>query len=152
MTISARLEDLGIALPSPASPVASYVPCVEAGGLLHVSGQLPFRADGSLICGRLGGELDVEQGVAAARACAVMVLAQIKGALGDFDRVARIVRLGVFVNSTADFTAQPAVANGASELMQDVFGDTGRHARSAVGVSTLPLGVAVEVDAIVALK
>ena len=152
MDVIARLAELGITLPSPAAPVASYVPCVEAGGLLHISGQLPIRADGSLICGRLGEGLDVAKGVEAARACAVMLLAQANAALGVFDRVARIAKLGVFVNSAADFTDQPAVANGASELMQAVFGDMGRHARSAVGVSTLPLGVAVEVDAIIALR
>lgn len=152
MTATTRLAELGIVLPIPAAPIAAYVPCVEAGGLLHVSGQLPFRADGSLILGRLGEALDVEGGAGAARACAVMLLAQINAALGGFDRVAQIVKLGVFVASTPDFTDQPKVANGASDLMQAVFGDIGRHARSAVGVPALPLGVAVEVDAIVALR
>lgn len=152
MDIIARLAELGITLPSPAAPVASYVPSVEVGGLLHVSGQLPFRDDGSLICGRLGDGLVTEEGVEAARACAIMLLAQIYAALGGFDRVVRIVKLGVFVNSAIDFTDQPTVANGASELMQAVFGDIGRHARSAVGVPVLPRGVAVEVDAIVALR
>jgi enamine deaminase RidA (YjgF/YER057c/UK114 family) len=152
MDIFARLAELGLTLPSPAAPVASYVPCVEAAGLLHISGQLPFRPDGSLICGRLGDGLSVQEGFEAARSCAVMLLAQINGALGGFDQVARIVKLGVFVNSAADFTDQPAVANGASELMQAVFGEIGRHARSAVGVPVLPLGVAVEVDAVVALR
>jgi enamine deaminase RidA (YjgF/YER057c/UK114 family) len=126
------------------------VPAVEANGLLHISGQVS-QADGALIKGRLGEDMDVEAGAAAARACGIMLLAQIDKAVG-LDRVERIVKLGVFVNSTGDFTDQPKVANGASELMQDVFGEAGRHARSAVGVPALPLGVAVEVDAVVAVR
>ena len=152
MTIDSRLAELGIVLPEAAAPVAAYVPAVEAGGLLHISGQISFAEDGGLIKGRLGDDLDVEAGAAAARRCGVMLLAQIRRALGSLDRVERIVKLGVFVNSTPEFTDQPKVANGASELMQQVFGDAGRHARSAVGVAALPLGVAVEVDAIVAVK
>lgn len=145
-----RLAELGITLPAAAAPVASYVPAVEAGGLLHISGQIS-QQDGQLITGRLGEDVSLEQGIAAARASGIMLLAQIDKAVG-LDRVERIVKLGVFVNSTGDFTDQPKVANGASELMQDVFGEIGRHARSAVGVPTLPLGVAVEIDAIVAVK
>jgi len=152
MSIDSRLAELGIVLPEAAAPVAAYVPAVEVGGLLHISGQISFAEDGSLIKGRLGDDLDVEAGAAAARRCGVMLLAQIRKALGSLDRVERIVKLGVFVNSTADFTDQPKVANGASELMQQVFGDAGKHARSAVGVAALPLGVAVEVDAIVAVR
>lgn len=152
MSIDQRLAEIGIALPEPAAPVAAYVPAVEAGGLLHISGQISFAEDGSLILGRLGEDMDLEAGVAAARRCGVMLLAQIKAALGSLDRVDRIVKLGVFVNSAPSFTDQPKVANGASELMQQVFGEAGRHARSAVGVAVLPLGVAVEVDAIVAVK
>ncbi|WP_309661409.1 RidA family protein [Sphingomonas sp.] len=152
MSIDQRLTELGITLPQPAAPVAAYVPAVEIGGLLHVSGQISFAEDGSLITGRLGEDVDLEGGIAAARRCGVMLLAQIKAALGSLDRVERIVKLGVFVNSTPAFTGQPKVANGASELMQQVFGEAGRHARSAVGVAVLPLGVAVEVDAIVAIK
>ena len=152
MTIDQRLAELGITLPTPAAPVASYVPAVEANGLLHISGQISFAEDGSLIKGRVGEDVDLDAGIAAARRCGIMLLAQLRNALGSLDRVERIVKLGVFVNSTADFTDQPKVANGASELMQDVFGESGRHARSAVGVSALPLGVAVEVDAIVAVK
>ena len=152
MSIGQRLSELGISLPQPAAPVAAYVPTVEAGGLLHISGQISFAEDGSLIKGRLGEDVDLEGGTAAARRCGVMLLAQIKAALGSLDRVERIVKLGVFVNSTPGFTDQPKVANGASELMQDVFGEAGRHARSAVGVAALPLGVAVEVDAIVAVR
>ena len=152
MSIDTRLAELGITLPEAAAPVAAYVPAVEVGGLLHISGQISFAADGSLIKGRLGDDLDIEAGAAAARRCGVMLLAQIRKALGSLDRVERIVKLGVFVASTPDFTDQPKVANGASELMQQVFGDAGKHARSAVGVAALPLGVAVEVDAIVAVR
>ena len=152
MSIDQRLADLGIALPEAAAPVASYVPAVEANGLLHISGQISFAEDGSLITGRLGENVSLEDGQAAARRCGIMLLAQMKKALGSLDRVERVVKLGVFVNSAADFTDKPKVANGASGLMQDVFGEAGRHARSAVGVPVLPLGVAVEVDAVVAVK
>lgn len=152
MNIEDRLHELGIILPVPAAPVAAYVPAVEAGGLLHISGQLPFR-EGQLMVGRLGEDRDVGYGQDAARACGLMLIAQMKQALGgDLSRVERIVKLGVFVNSDGRFTDQPKVANGASELMEAVFGEAGRHARSAVGVPTLPLGAAVEVDAIVAIR
>ena len=150
--IDRKLEELGLSLPEAAAPVAAYVPAVEAGGLLHISGQLPFK-DGTLMTGRLGDGRDLEFGAEAAQRCALMLVAQIKKALGgDFSRVVRVVKLGVFVNSAADFTDQPKVANGASELMQALFGDAGRHARSAVGVPALPLGAAVEVDAIVEVR
>ena len=152
MSIDQRLAEIGLTLPQPAAPVASYVPAVEHGGLLHISGQISFAEDGSLIKGRLGEDMDVDTGIAAARRCGVMLLAQMKAALGSLDRVERIVKLGVFVNSAPAFVDQPKVANGASELMQEVFGESGRHARSAVGVTVLPLGVAVEVDAIVAVR
>lgn len=152
MSIDQRLAELGITLPEAAAPVASYVPSVQSGGLLHISGQISFDEEGGLIKGRLGEDVDVDGGIAAARRCGVMLLAQMKAALGSLDRVERVVKLGVFVNSDPSFTDQPKVANGASELMQEVFGDAGRHARSAVGVAVLPLGVAVEVDAIVAVK
>jgi enamine deaminase RidA (YjgF/YER057c/UK114 family) len=152
MDIAARLAELGLELPTPAAPVAAYVPVVEQDGLLHISGQLPFR-DGGLVTGRLGADMDEASGYDAARACALMLVAQVGQAIGgDWSRVDRIVKLGVFVNSTPDFTAQPKVANGASELMESLFGEAGRHARSAVGVAALPLGAAVEVDAIVAVK
>lgn len=150
--IDQRLAELGITLPAAAAPVAAYVPTVEADGILYVSGQISFAEDGSLIKGRLGEDVDIEGGIAAARRCGIMLLAQMKAALGDLDRVERIVKLGVFVSSTPDFGDQPKVANGASELMQDVFGEAGRHARAAVGVAALPLGVPVEVDAIVKVK
>jgi enamine deaminase RidA (YjgF/YER057c/UK114 family) len=152
MSIDNRLAELGITLPQPAAPVAAYVPTVEKGGLLHISGQISVSEDGNLILGRLGEDMNLERGMEAARRCGVMLLAQIQAALGSLDRVERIVKLGVFVNSAPSFTDQPKVANGASELMQQVFGEAGRHARSAVGVAVLPLGVAVEVDAIVAVK
>ena len=152
MSIDQRLVELGITLPQPAAPVAAYVPAVEQSGLLHISGQISFGADGNLILGRLGEDKNLEGGMEAARRCGIMLLAQMKAALGSLDRVERIVKLGVFVNSAPSFTDQPKVANGASELMQEVFGEAGRHARSAVGVAVLPLGVAVEVDAIVAVK
>ncbi|MBU6269408.1 MAG: RidA family protein [Sphingomonadales bacterium] len=148
--IAARLNELGITLPTPAAPVAAYVPVVIAGGLAHVSGQLPF-IDGALVTGRLGEDVATEQGAAAARACGLMILAQLQAALGSLDRVRQVVKLGAFVSSTGDYTDQPKVANGASELMAQVFGDAGKHARSAVGVPVLPLGAAVEVDAIVAI-
>lgn len=150
MTIADRLTDLGIQLPAAAAPVAAYVPTVLANGLLHVSGQLPFR-DGQVVTGRLGEEVDVAGGQAAARLCGLMLLAQVDAAVG-LDRVERVVKLGVFVNSASSFTQQPEVANGASELMQDVFGDIGRHARAAVGVPTLPRGAAVEVDAVFQIR
>ena len=151
-TASTRLAALGITLPEPAAPVAAYVPALEAGGLLYISGQLPFREDGSLITGLLGEDVDIEAGRAAAERCGVMLIAQMRKALGSLDRVERIVRLGAFVASDPHFTDQPQVANGASELMEKAFGEAGRHARSAVGVPVLPLGAAVEVDAIVAVK
>lgn len=150
-TIEQKLADLGLELPQPAAPVASYVPAVEVGGLLYISGQLPF-IDGKVVTGRLGENVSPEAGEAAARACGIMLIAQMKAALGSLDRVERIVKLGAFIASTPEFTAQPKVANGASDLMVQVFGPAGQHARSAVGVPVLPLGAAVEIDAIVAIR
>lgn len=149
--IDAKLAELGLELPEPAAPVAAYVPVVVAGGLAHVSGQLPF-IDGVLVKGRLGDDVNTGEGYEAAQACGLMILAQLRAALGSLSRVERVVKLGAFVNSTGDFTDQPKVANGASELMAAVFGEAGKHARSAVGVPVLPLGAAVEVDAIVAVS
>ena len=146
----AKLAELGITLPEVVPPVAAYVPAVLAGDILHVSGQVSFE-DGKLLTGRIGEDEDLDFGIRAARACGLMLLAQIDKAVG-LDRVERIVKLGVFVNSAASFTDQPRVANGASRLMEQVFGEAGRHARAAVGVPTLPLGAAVEVDAIVAVR
>lgn len=151
MSIETRLAELGITLPQPAAPVAAYVPVVIAGGLAHVSGQVSF-VDGVLLKGRLGEDVTLEQGIEAAQGCGLMILAQLKAALGSLDRVERVVKLGAFINSAGTFTDQPKVANGASELMVAVFGEAGKHARSAVGVPSLPLGVAVEVDAVVAVR
>jgi enamine deaminase RidA (YjgF/YER057c/UK114 family) len=148
--IASRLAELGISLPAPAAPVAAYVPTVLAGNLLHISGQVSFES-GQLLTGRLGEDRDLEYGVRAARACGLMLLAQIERAVG-LDRVERVVKLGVFVNSGGSFTDQPKVANGASELMEQVFGEIGRHARAAVGVPALPMGAAVEIDAVVAVR
>lgn len=151
MTIEEKLAELGLTLPQPAAPVAAYAPVVIAGGMAYVSGQVSMK-DGQLIRGRLGENMTPEEGLAAAQACGLMIVAQLKAALGDLSRVERIVKLGAFVNSTADFVDQPKIANGASELMVALFGEAGRHARSAVGVPVLPLGVAVEIDAIVAVR
>jgi enamine deaminase RidA (YjgF/YER057c/UK114 family) len=150
-TPEARLAAAGLSLPEAAAPVAAYVPTVTVGGLMHVSGQLPFR-DGVVVTGRLGEDVDLAGGQAAAQLCGLMLLAQVKAALGDLSRVERVVKLGVFVNSTPSYTDQPQVANGASELMQLVFGDAGKHARAAVGVAALPRGAAVEVDSIFAVR
>ncbi|MBN8830934.1 MAG: RidA family protein [Sphingomonadales bacterium] len=150
--IELHLAAEDIVLPAPATPVAAYVPTVLAGGLLHISGQLPFAVDGALMTGKIGSERDLAWGQAAAERCALMLVAQIKAALGDLDRVERIVKLGAFVASTADFTDQPKVANGASEMMVRIFGEAGRHARSAVSVPVLPLDASVGIDAIVAVR
>jgi enamine deaminase RidA (YjgF/YER057c/UK114 family) len=152
MSIDQRLAELGITLPQPAAPVAAYVPVVITDGLAFVSGQVCLDENGQMITGRLGDDADIALGQKAARACGLMILAQLKATLGSLDRVERIVKLGVFVNCTPDFKDQPKVGNGASELMQDVFGEAGRHARAAVGSNALPMGVAVEVDAVVAIR
>ena len=140
-TTRARLAELGITLPKAAAPVASYVPVVVHGGFAHVSGQLPF-VDGQVVKGRLGDDVSIAEGQAAARACALMIVAQLDAA-GLLEQVERIVKLGAFINCTADFTDQPEVANGASDLMEQVFGDAGKHARAAVGVPALPRGAFV---------
>ena len=146
--IEAKLAELGITLPEPAAPVAAYVPTVEVGGLLYISGQVSF-VNGQLMTGKVGDSRSEEDGIAAARGCGLMLIAQMKKALGSLDRVERIVKLGAFVASTPDFSGQPKIANGASDLMEAVFGDAGKHARSAVGVPVLPLDATVEIDAIV---
>lgn len=151
-SIDRQLSAEGLTLPAPAAPVAAYVPTVLAGGLLHISGQLPFAEDGALMTGKLGDSRDLAWGAAAAERCALMLVAQMKAALGNLDRVERIVKLGAFIASTPDFTDQPKVANGASEMMVRIFGDAGKHARSAVGVPVLPLNASVEIDAIVAVR
>ncbi|HEY8341307.1 MAG TPA: RidA family protein [Egibacteraceae bacterium] len=144
-----RLAELGITLGEPPAPAAAYVPTVQTGSLLYTAGQVA-TADGRLVAsGVVGDDVDLDTGVACARACAVNVLAQLKAALGDLSRVRRVVKLTVFVASAPTFTSQHLVANGASELLAEVFGDAGRHARSAVGVASLPTGSPVEVEAIV---
>lgn len=146
-TTDARLAELGITLPEPAAPAANYVPYVQSGNQLFVSGQLPMGPNGVEYVGTCGKDIDVADGQKAARLCAINLLAQAKAATGNLDRL-RVVKLGGFVASTPDFTQQPAVVNGASDLMAEVLGERGRHARAAVGVAALPFGVAVEVEAI----
>ena len=146
-SIEKKLADLGISLPTAASPIANYVPFVRSGNIIVVSGQICFGADGKLVAkGQLGAGVSVEDGQKAARACALNLLAQLKNALGDLDRVARVMRLGGFINSAPGFTDGPKVMNGASDLMVEVFGEKGRHARTTVGVSALPTDAAVEVE------
>jgi len=145
-TVEKKLNELGIVLTEPAAPVANYVPFVRTGNLLIVSGQICL-AGGSLVAkGQLGGGVSIEDGQKAARACAVNLLAQVKAALGDLDKVSRVVRLGGFVNATPGFVEGPKVMNGASDLMVAVFGEKGRHARTTVGVSALPQNAAMEVE------
>ena len=150
--IESRLKELGVTLPIPPMPVASYVPCTISGNIVFVSGQIPI-ADGAIkYVGKLGVDVPLEAGQAAAQLCAINLLAQLKAAIGDLDRVIRCLKLGVFVNAAPDYTQQPEVANGASDLIAAVFGDAGKHARAAVGVGSLPRGVAVEVEAIFEIK
>jgi enamine deaminase RidA (YjgF/YER057c/UK114 family) len=147
-SIDARLAELGITLPETAAPAANYVPFVRSGSTVYISGQVSRDANG-LLLGKLGAGLDVPAGAAAARTCALQLLAQLSAACGgDLGRVARVVKLTGFVNSAPDFTDQPQVVNGCSDLFVEVFGEKGRHARSAVGVAALPLGVAVEVEGV----
>ena len=149
--VDERLTQLGIALPVPARPVANYVPFVLAGRTLVISGQLALGLDGKLDpahTGKLGGGISDDAGKAAARLCAINLLAQAKAALGDLDRIARCVRLGGFIHVAPDYYAVAGIMNGASDLMVDVLGDKGRHARSTIGVATLPFGCAVEVEAL----
>jgi enamine deaminase RidA (YjgF/YER057c/UK114 family) len=145
--VDKRLSELGIVLPVPASPIANYLGFVRTGALLVVSGQLCFDTGGKLVAkGKLGQNVSIEDGQKAARACAVNLLAQVRAAVGDLDQVARVVRLGGFINSDPSFVDGPKVMNGASDLMVEVLGDKGRHARSTVGVASLPLDAAVEVE------
>ena len=144
-----RLQQLGVSLPTPAAPVAAYVPCVRTGSLVYVSGQVPLVDGKPSHLGHLGDDVGVEDGRAAARNCAINVLAALKAELGELSRVRRVVKVTGFVATTPGFTDSPKVINAASELFGDVFGDAGRHARAAVGVAALPLGVPVEVEAIV---
>ncbi len=151
-TIDARLTELGIELPDAPAPAANYVPFVISGDLVFVSGQISNGPDG-LIIGKLGDNMDVDAGAAAAKTCALGLVAQLKAACGgDLDRLVRVVKLGGFVNSTSDFTDQPKVINGASDFLVELFGDAGRHARAAVSAPALPLGVAVEIEGIFQIK
>ena len=146
-TVEQKLASLGITLPTPAAPVANYVPFVRTGNQLVVSGQLCFGPDGKLVVtGQLGGGVSLEDGQKAARACAINLIAQVKAAVGDLDKVVRVVRLGGFINSAPGYGDGPKVMNGASDLMVEVFGDIGRHARSTIGVAVLPADAAVEVE------
>jgi enamine deaminase RidA (YjgF/YER057c/UK114 family) len=150
--IEARLAELGVTLPAAPAPAANYVPWVRTGDLVHVSGQISNGPDG-WIKGRLGADMDIPAGAAAARSCAISLLAQVKAACdGDLDRLVRVVKLTAFVNSTPDFGDQPKVVNGASDFLVEVLGDAGRHARSAVGAANLPFGVAVEIEGIFVVR
>ncbi len=145
--IESKLQALGIVLPTPPNPVANYVPSVRTGNLLFVSGQVCLGADGKLVAkGKLGDNVSIEDGQRAARTCAINILAQVKAALGDLDRIVRVVRLGGFINSAPTFLEGPKVMNGASDVVVEVLGDKGRHARTTVGVAALPSDAAVEVD------
>jgi enamine deaminase RidA (YjgF/YER057c/UK114 family) len=145
--VEKRLADMGIILPAAATPVANYVPFVRVRNSLICSGQICFDGEGKLVAkGKLGGGISIEQGQNAARACAINLLAQVKAAIGDLDKVSRVMRLGGFINSTPDFIDGPKVMNGASDLMVAAFADKGRHARTTVGVAVLPLDAAVEVE------
>ena len=152
MSITARLTELGITLPDAPAPAANYVPFVQVGDIVYVSGQISSGPDG-MIKGKLGDDMDVDAGAAAAKACAVSLLAQLKAACGgDIERLMRVVKLTGFVNSTPDFTDQPKVINGASDLMAEALGEKGRHSRSAVSAASLPFGVAVEIEGIFEIK
>lgn len=151
-TIEAKLSELGYALPPVPAPAGNYVPTRQIGNLLFVSGQIAKRGDGHLLAGKLGADLTVEEGQEAARVCALNILAHAKATLGDLSRIKSIVRLNGFVNATPDFTDQPQVINGASDLVCAVLGDKGRHTRAAVGVASLPAGTAVEIDAVIEVE
>lgn len=153
-SVPEKLKSMGITLSEPPSPKGNYVSCVQSGNLLHVCGHIPTKEDGSLIVGRLGEDMTVDEGYASAKSCAINILATLSKELdGDWSRVVRIVKVVGFVNCANDFQQQPAVINGASDLFGEVFGpEIGRHARSAVGSNSLPLGIATEVECIVEIK
>jgi len=152
MSIVSRLAELGVTLPDAPAPAANYVPFVQVGDIVYVSGQVSNGPDG-LITGKLGADMDVAGGAAAARTCAISLLAQVRAACGgDIDKMVRVVKLTGFVNSTADFTEQPKVINGASDFLVEALGDAGRHSRSAVSAASLPLGVAVEIEGIFQIR
>lgn len=152
MSIESKLADLGVTLPDAPAPAANYVPFVQVGDIVYISGQISSNENG-LITGKLGDALDIEAGAAAARTCAISLLAQVRNACGgDLARLVRVVKLTGFVNSTADFTDQPKVVNGASDFLVEVLGDAGRHSRSAVSAASLPLGVSVEIEGIFQIR
>ncbi len=150
--IANRLKELKIELPEAMAPIGSYVAHYTAGDMLFISGQISKTADGRILSGKLGADLAVADGQAAARACALNILAQAHAALGSLDRIVRVARLNGFVNSTPDFTDHPKVINGASDLIAEVLGEAGVHTRAAIGVASLPVGCAVEIDAIIQIK
>lgn len=152
MSFEAKIQELGLTIPTPAKPLAAYVPAVRTGNQVFVSGQLPSKDGQLLYKGLLGREVNAEQGYEAARACAINCLGAVKALVGSLDNIVRIVKVTGFVAATPDFTDHPKVVNGASELMQQVFGEQGAHARAAVGMASLPLGVSVEVEMIVEVK
>lgn len=153
MSIEAKLKEMGVTLTTPPAPAANYVPFVQVGDTLYVSGQISIGEDGNLITGKVGQDLDVDAGAAAAKRCAIGLLSQVKVACGgDMDRLVRVVKLTGFVNSTPDFTQQPQVVNGASDFLVEALGEAGRHSRSAVSAGALPLGVAVEIEGIFQLR
>ena len=152
MQIEARLKEMGIELPPAVKPVANYVPAVRTGNLIFLSGHGPFKEDGSLITGKVGADLTVEQGYETARRVAIGLLGSLKAVIGDLDRVNRVVKLLGLVNCTPEFTDQPKVINGASDFFVELFGDKGKHARSAVGTNALPLNIAVEIEMIVEVE
>jgi len=148
-SVELKLAELGITLPTPNPPLANYVPVVRTGNLLFVSGQVSIDGAGKITTGKLGSNVTIEAGQAAAKLCAINILAQTKAVIGDLDKLVRVVKLVAFVNSTPDFVDQPKVVNGCSDFLVDVLGDKGRHARSAVGIAALPFDAAVEVEAVI---
>ena len=152
MRVEEKLKEMGIDLPIPPTPVANYVPAVRAGNLIFLSGHGPVKSDGSMILGRVGADLNLEEGYQAARQVALALMASLRKEIGDLDRVKRVVKLLGMVNCTDDFTDQPKVINGASDFFVELFGDKGKHARSAVGMNSLPGNIPVEVEMIVELE
>lgn len=153
MTVEAKLSELGIILPTPATPVANYVPFVVTGNIVSFSGQIPMGPDGLAFVGKVGVEISEDEAKAAARLCGLNLIAQMKAATGgDLDRVVRVVKLGAFVNCVDSYGGQPCIVNAASDLMVEVFGEKGRHSRSAVGTNSLPLNVPVEIDALIEIS
>ena len=152
MQVEARLKKLGIDLPAAITPVANYVPAAKTGNLIFLSGHGPLKEDGTLITGKVGADLTAEQGYETARRIAIGLLGTLKAEIGDLDGIKRIVKLLGFVNCTAEFADQPNVINGASDLLVEVFGEKGKHARSAVGTNALPFNIAVEIEMIVEIE